>query len=81
VTSAIDIETLEPVSGVAKPRLVRTPVERFLLEIFEKYQGHNAGNVADYIPDLSRADPGWFGISIVTLDGHHYSVGDTARPA
>jgi glutaminase len=80
VTSTIDIETLEPLSGVAKPRLVRTPVERFLLEIFEKYQGHNAGNVADYIPELSRADPGWFGISIVTLDGHHYSVGDTARP-
>jgi glutaminase len=30
-----------------------------------------------YIPELGRADPDWFGISVVTADGHVYEVGDT----
>lgn len=38
-----------------------------------------AGEVASYIPELLRADPGWFGIAVVTVDGHVYQVGDTQQ--
>jgi glutaminase len=36
--------------------------------------------VADYIPELKRANPDHFGISLVTIDGHVYEVGDSAVP-
>jgi glutaminase len=36
--------------------------------------------VATYIPELARADPSWFGISLATADGHVYEVGDTRVP-
>ena len=36
--------------------------------------------VADYIPELGKADPTHFGISLATLDGHVYEVGDTKVP-
>ena len=38
------------------------------------------GAVADYIPELGKADPEHFGISLATLDGHVYEVGDTRIP-
>src|SRR5207249_10964279 len=38
------------------------------------------GAVADYIPELGKADPAHFGISLATLDGHVYEVGDTKIP-
>ena len=39
-----------------------------------------AATVADYIPELGKADPDHFGISLATLDGHVYEVGDTRMP-
>ncbi|MEM7797494.1 MAG: glutaminase A, partial [Cyanobacteria bacterium P01_C01_bin.118] len=30
-----------------------------------------------YIPELSKANPDWFGISVVTTDGQIFNVGDT----
>lgn len=38
------------------------------------------GHVADYIPELSKADPRLFGICIATRDGHVYEAGDTRHP-
>ena len=70
---------MEPV-GHAVHAPVTTPLERLLREFHARYRDLNEGAVADYIPELSRADPGWFGISIVTLDGHNYSAGDTEVP-
>nr|WP_274388282.1 glutaminase A [Salsipaludibacter albus] len=35
-----------------------------------------AGTLANYIPELTRADPRHFGIALVTADGHQYAVGD-----
>ncbi|MFX4489885.1 glutaminase, partial [Acinetobacter baumannii] len=34
----------------------------------------------DYIPELGKADPAHFGISLATLDGHVYEVGDSHVP-
>ena len=38
------------------------------------------GAVANYIPELGKADPDHFGISLATLDGHVYEVGDSRIP-
>src|SRR5262249_35455273 len=36
--------------------------------------------VANYIPELSKADPKHFGIALATIDGHVYEVGDSTAP-
>ncbi|MEO8456550.1 MAG: glutaminase A [Chloroflexota bacterium] len=56
------------------------PVQRLLNELHASYAGVAEGNVATYIPELSLANPEWFGIALVTLDGHTYAVGDCDVP-
>src|SRR5215470_2578061 len=58
----------------------KPPLLRFLDECHEKFAADDEGAVADYIPELSKADPAHFGISLATLDGHVYEVGDTKVP-
>jgi glutaminase len=58
------------------PAYAATPLERLLLRLRETYRQVDDGSVADYIPELSKADPNWFGISVVSLDGHEYCAGD-----
>src|SRR4051812_42906281 len=36
-----------------------------------------AGTLADYIPELARADPSLFGVALASLDGEVYRAGDT----
>jgi glutaminase len=56
---------------------IAAPVQQVLDELLERYRGVNDGAVATYIPGLATADPEWFGISVVALNGHRYSAGDT----
>ena len=56
------------------------PISRYLRALHERFQPLDGGAVATYIPELARADPSWFGISLATADGHVYEVGDTRRP-
>jgi glutaminase len=58
----------------------KPPLLRFLDECHAKFAADEAGSVADYIPELSKADPAHFGISLATLDGHVYEVGDSKIP-
>jgi glutaminase len=58
----------------------KPPLLRFLDHCHEKFASDEAGAVADYIPELSKADPAHFGISLATLDGHVYEVGDSKIP-
>jgi len=37
------------------------------------------GQVADYIPELGKADPDWFGVGVATVDGAVHEVGDSAQ--
>jgi glutaminase len=58
--------------------VTRSPVLEYLGNLLEEYRSLDEGEVATYIPELGRADPGWFGICVVTADGHVYEVGDTS---
>lgn len=57
-------------------RAVTSPLRTYLNELHQKHQKLRDGAVADYIPELAKANPDWFGISIVTVDGQVYEVGD-----
>jgi len=56
------------------------PLQRFLTGCYEEFKSDNSGAVADYIPELKRANPAHFGIGLVTIDGHVYEVGNSAVP-
>src|SRR5216683_1212759 len=58
----------------------KPPLLRFLNACHTEYAADTSGSVADYIPELGKADPDHFGISLATLDGHVYEVGDTSVP-
>jgi glutaminase len=58
---------------------MKSPVSQVLKTLHERYAGLRDGHVADYIPELSKANPDWFGICIATRDGHLYEVGDTRQ--
>lgn len=46
-------------------------------KIFEEVKGENAGKVADYIPQLKKVDPTQFAVSVCTVDGQRFSIGDS----
>ena len=48
--------------------------------LHEKYRGLSEGEVATYIPELSRADPDRFGICLITADGRVFAAGDCDCP-
>ncbi|MGH8507603.1 MAG: glutaminase [Gammaproteobacteria bacterium] len=51
----------------------------YLETLHNEHASITQGEVADYIPEFLKADPEWFGIAIVTVDGHVYQVGDTQQ--
>jgi glutaminase len=56
------------------------PVATELAELHKRLLEQKGGQVATYIPALARADPDWFAVAIVTVDGHCYEVGDSSLP-
>ncbi len=58
---------------------VTSPVLDKLQDLLDELQDLDAGDVATYIPELGRADPDWFGVSVVTSDGHVFEVGDSRQ--
>ena len=56
------------------------PLESYLAGLHRKHAACSDGTVASYIPELTKADPAWFGIALATVDGHVYEVGDTRQP-
>lgn len=55
-------------------------IQGLLADLHRRYSLLEDGAPADYIPELAKANPSDFGISIATVDGRLYEVGDTRKP-
>ena len=58
---------------------MQAPIAAYLQALHAQLVGTTAGELASYIPELTKANPDWLGISIVTMDGVAYSVGDAEQ--
>lgn len=52
------------------------PIDRLLRDVWTSVAPLDEGAVADYIPELAKADPATFSVSLATLDGAVYTVGE-----
>lgn len=59
---------------------MRSPIPDYLAELMRDCAGYEGGAVADYIPELSKADPTLLGVALCTLNGHVYGAGDDRAP-
>ena len=57
-----------------------SPLHRFLIDHHAEFRKDDGGSIADYIPELQKANPGHFGVSLATIDGHIYDAGDCDVP-
>jgi len=55
---------------------IASPLQAYLEELHSRYHPLRDGAVADYIPELAKANPDWFSICIVTVEGQVFKVGD-----
>ena len=55
------------------------PIVVYLDSLLEQHRSDTSGELADYIPELAKADPASFAISLVTVEGAVYEVGDSRR--
>ena len=69
-----------PVAAISTDQPVKPPLLDFLEQAHARFRDDFSGAVANYIPELSKADPAKFGVAIATIDGHVYEVGDCAFP-
>ena len=51
-------------------------IKQIIEEIYEEVKPDNQGNVADYIPELAEVNDELFGITMVTVDGQVFQIGD-----
>lgn len=76
LNDASDIVGKREEDSVALP----SPIQEFLAELHQRVLEVNGGKVADYIPELGKADPTIFGIALATVDGAVYAAGDADHP-
>ena len=56
-----------------------SPIQDYLDRLHQQLMPLQGGRVADYIPELAKADPADFGIAIATVDGRVYETGTTRK--
>ena len=54
--------------------LTTSPLQSYLEELHRNLGNYKEGEVASYIPELLRADPDWFGITIDNISGGLWNV-------
>ena len=55
-------------------------VDDLIARVFDDVRSLDAGEVADYIPELAAVAPDSFGICLATIDGYVYEIGDSRHP-
>jgi len=55
------------------------PLRSTLSQLYDQFKDVRDGQVADYIPELAKADGEWFGISLVTTTGEIYDSGAASQ--
>ena len=68
------------ISKILKHNLIIPNFKYFtqkIKEIYESTKEINEGGVASYIPQLKRVNPDQYGISVCSIDGQRYNIGDT----
>lgn len=58
---------------------MQSPIQAYLDMLHARLVSMQDGALANYIPELTKADPAWFSISLVTMDGVLYSTGDSEQ--
>jgi glutaminase len=56
--------------------MATSAMEASLWRLHERLRDRGEGEPASYIPELAKVDPDRFGVSVATLDGFVYGVGD-----
>ncbi|WEV60197.1 glutaminase A [Streptococcaceae bacterium ESL0729] len=57
--------------------MIKSPIEKYLKDIYTRFIMDKRGEVADYIPELAKVNPDKFAIVLATADGQVYKYGDT----
>ncbi len=60
-------------------RAMWLPMQQYLEDLHGRLCHLQDGELASYIPELTLADPEWFGIALATVDGNVYLVGDARQ--
>src|SRR5215216_2985472 len=58
------------------PDAAASHIDQMLLDIYERAQPLQEGQLADYIPELANVPPNSFGIALATTKGKVHSIGD-----
>ena len=61
---------------LGRMKVAASPLREVLRDLHARHAGNNDGKVADYIPELAKANPNWFGLGMATADGQVFEVGD-----
>ena len=80
---SIIVQNITLVEKALKGDLIIPDFESFstrIKTIFEEIQSDKIGNVADYIPQLARVSPEHYAISLCTVDGQQFHMGDYDVP-
>lgn len=75
MTGPTDLDSL-----MTRVKSAASPARQVIQDLHARYKSVTDGTVANYIPELARADPEWFGISLVGVDGKVVETGDTSQP-
>ncbi len=57
-----------------------SPVQTLLRELYSECKDIDSGKHASYIPELEKVPPHLFGVSLATVDGYAYDLGDARYP-